>query len=128
MRKWINKSKTHAKHIYVSVDVNLMEENLIWNKNRKLIRANVSVKNKWNVARVKWTMSGIVVHMLVNAKHCEIDEYLKDCKCIKSLAYGVVVTCDESEHISESRGINPSNRINCWPVTVVLLARNFCRV
>lgn len=73
-------------------------------------------------------MSGIVVHMLVNTKHCEIDEYLKNCKCKKSLAYSVVVTCDESEHISESRAINPSNRISCWPVAVVLLARNFCRV
>lgn len=68
--------------------MNLMEKNLIRNKNRKV---NVSVKNKLNVVRLKRTMSGILVHMLVNVKHCEIDEYLEDSSTSKKFSIELVI-------------------------------------
>ena len=43
-------------------------------------------------------------------KDCELDEYLKSCTCMKSLADNLVTTCDEFEDTSET--IN--SRIYWW--------------
>ena len=35
-------------------------------------------------------------------KHCEIDEYLKKCTCIKSITGDLVTTSDETVHVPET--------------------------
>ena len=45
-------------------------------------------------------------------KDCEIGEFLKDCKCVKSLADDLLVTYDEVADTPESVPINPSDGIN----------------
>ena len=63
-------------------------------------------------------------------KDCEISEYLKDCKCMKSLVGDLVAMCDEVEHTvedlsyvtPETKSINSNDKMNCSLIPVILLA------
>ena len=66
-------------------------------------------------------------------KDCEISEYLKDCKCMKSLVGDLVAMCDEIEHTVEdlsyvtpgTKSINSNDKMNCSLIPVILLAIAF---
>ena len=61
----INESKTLTKHIYMNVNVVLMEENVIQINGGIMINVNVSVKN---IMYVKKVMFGILLHVIVKMK------------------------------------------------------------
>ena len=82
----------HSQNIYyVSVDVNLLVENVTRDKNGAMISVSVNVKTQENLAHVKRTCRCDC------DKDYEIREYLKNCECVKSLADDLVVTYDETE-------------------------------
>ena len=73
--KRINKRETLTKRIlcecryglcYVSVDLDMLVENVIQDKNWTLISVTVSVKSQYNIEYVKNSMHRILVHVLVN--------------------------------------------------------------
>ena len=51
-----------------------------------------------------------------------MDEYQKDCECMRSLVVDLVVTCDEIEETWKSAVMNPGDGINHWFTAVVLLS------
>ena len=55
-------------------------------------------------------------------KDFKIDEWLKNCNCIKSLVDDLVVTCDEVVDTPKSTPISPSDGINYCLIHVVLLS------
>ena len=55
-------------------------------------------------------------------KDCDTSEYLQNCTCMKSLADDLVVTRNEIVDTPETTSISPSDKINCWLISVVLLA------
>ena len=63
----INESKALTKHIYhANVNVDLMEENVIYINGGIMININVSVKN---VMYVKNIMFGILLHVIINMEN-----------------------------------------------------------
>ena len=82
----------HSQNIYyVSVDVNLLVENVTRDKNGAMISVSVNLKNQDNLAHVKR------ICRCDCDKDYEIREHLKNCECVKSLAGNLVVTYDETE-------------------------------
>ena len=52
---------------------------------------------------------------------CDINKYLKECECMRTLVDNLVITCDQTEDSLKSAVINPSYRIN-YPLIIIVLA------
>ena len=88
---------------HVSVDVKLRQK---WNNSRCQSEFKKPIKHCSCEEDYAWNLSRYACEC---DKDCEIGEYLKDCKCIKSFGNDLLVTCNE---ITKSAVINIINRTN----------------
>ena len=96
---------------HVKIDVNLIAENSIQSKNSTKISVNAAVKKliKHHVCKENYAWKPSTCACECD-KHCEIDKYLKNCTCVKSIIDDLLVTCDKTEDTPETVSINSDKK------------------
>ena len=120
--KGIIESKTPAKHIscecrceFDGRKCNLRQK---WNNVSVGVSVNKSIKHckceedyGWNPSICAWE----------GDEDCEIGEYQKDCACIKSLVYDLIVTYDEIVDMSETTSVKSVNKKGFFLTYIIFL-------
>ena len=119
MIKGKNKSKTLVKHISCKWKCGLEVEDVIQKKNEVMISVSIQVQKiiKHDVCEEDYMWNRSICACECD-KDSGINEYLKQCTCMRNL----VVTWKEIVDTSVTTSINSINKINNWLLCVVLLA------
>ena len=121
MIKGINESKTLTRLISCDCrcesDGGKRNSRQKWNNDKCQCECKKPIKHRTCKEDYAWNSSTCACECY---KDCDISEYSKDCKFMKSLVDDLVVTCDKTEDTPESEVINLSNRINDWLIVVLL--------
>ena len=124
MTEGINESRALTNIFLVSVDIDLMVQNITQDENETKVSVSMNVKK---IAHMKRTIPVILVHVLASVKKIVILVNTQKTihKSLKNFVNDLVVTCDKVENTPNSAPINLSDRIIYWLIAFVLLVTSF---